>query len=256
MDVYFLEHKVIAYRFRAKTNESCVIFGSIGQGATPEAIGVVHKSLKDKFANHRVINPGEEKTDQERELASAIDAMGRNLKLIMTADLTAWDRAVVKMGLGLACLYFGEEYTRSQQADRLRAFLWENDPDKRDEMPLHGSAGLLSQRDHKQSQFFHGDKSTHAFYLAEVGNKIGFFAGFFGEYENFLEIDSVGTFCGRLPGALMRGAVWIIDPKKKETIGPISLEEAIHRRSEERRIAAEREFAQKNQSSNDFKEDA
>ncbi|WIG98355.1 HNH endonuclease [Myxococcus sp. SDU36] len=254
VEVYFLEHKVIAYRFRITSGESCVLFGSIGQQATPEAVDVVKKSLKDRFSNHRVINPGTEKTDQERDVIGAIEAMGRNLKLTMSADVTAWDRAVVKMGLGLSCLYFGEEFARSQQADHLRSFLWESDPNKRDEIPLHGSAGFLSQKESKLSRIFHEDKGVHTFCLMEIGSKIGFFAGFFGEFENYLEVDSVGTFCGRLPGALMRGAVWIVDPKKKETIGPVPLEELIQRRTEERHRTLERDFSQVNQSPKDLKE--
>ncbi|RUO93094.1 HNH endonuclease [Corallococcus sp. AB018] len=259
VEVYFLEHKVIAYRFRTKANESCVMFGSIGQEATPEAVDVVKKSLKDRFSNHKPIGPDAEQTDEEREVVKAIGAMGRNLKLTMSVDITAWDRAVVKMGLGLACLYFGEEFARSQQADRLRLFLWEEDPNKRDEIPLHGSAGFLSQSEQKLSRIFHEDKGIHTFCLVEIENKIGFFAGLFGDHENFLEIDALGTFCGRLPGTLMRGAVWLVDPKKKETTGPVSIEELLQQRSKERRLAAEkefeaeREFAQKDQASKDPK---
>lgn len=254
VDVYFLEHNVIARAFQTKNNQRCVMFGVIGQPPTPETQTVVMKAIKDRFSGHKIVDMGGEETDEEREIISSIHDLGQALNLNVSFDITAWDRAVVKMGLGLTCLYLGEDFARSQQADRLRSFLWEEDPDKRDEIPLHGSAGILSQRESKLSQIFHEDKGVHAFCLMELGNKIGFYTSLFGEHENFLEIDATGTFCGRLPGTLARGVVWIVDPNKKTTTDPIPVEELIRRRSEQRRLAAEKEFEQEIQMRKDRKE--
>ncbi len=215
VELYYLEHRIIAYRFRTQTNESCVMFGSIGQVATPEAEEVIQKSLKERFSGHRRTSLKRAESDEERALFLAIQTLGQESRIRASIDITAWDRAIVKMGLGLACLVLKEEYAQSPQADRLRSFLWENDPDKRSESLLHGSAGILAQDKYKTSHLILPSPNLHAFCLTDIGSGIAFTASLFGEYENTLEIDAAGTFCNRLPGTLMRGVGWIVDPQKK-----------------------------------------
>lgn len=53
-------------------------------------------------------------------------------------DTTCFDRAYVKMALGMAHWLFGEGYSRSVDADILRDFLWEEDSSRRARIPLHG----------------------------------------------------------------------------------------------------------------------
>jgi len=212
---------------------------------------VVKKPLKDRFSGHRVVDIENAKTDEEREVIRAIDALGQNLSMTISIDTTAWDREVVKMGLGLACLYLGEAFAKSTQADLLRSFLWEVDLEKRDAIALHGSAGILTQRERNLGPIFHANKSVHTFCLVDTGGKIAFYANIFGEHENFLGVDATGVFCDRLPGKLLRGVGWIVDPSKKETTGPVSVEDLVRRSSEERRLAVEEEFAKRGQAPTD-----
>lgn len=247
VELYYLEHKIIAYRFRTHAKESCVMFGSIGQATAPETEEVIRKSLKERFAGHRRTSLNRAESDEERSLILAIQTLGQESKIRASIDITAWDRAIVKMGLGLACLVLGEEYTKSPQADMLRSFLWEQDPDKRSESHLNGSAGILAQDKHKTSHLILPSPNLHAFCLTDIGSKIAFTTSLFGEYENILEIDATGAFCDRLPGTLMRGVGWIVDPQKKETTGPVPFEDLVRQRGEARRLAAEEEFALKHQ---------
>ncbi|MGE6761107.1 hypothetical protein ACQKGO_24020 [Corallococcus interemptor] len=227
------------------------MFGSIGREAPPEAVDVIKKSLKDRFSGHRVVSLGTAKTDEEREVISAINALQQEVHSKIDIDPTAWDRAVVKMGLGLACLYLGEEFAKSPHAARLRSFLWEEDPEKRDAISLHGSVGILAQDEIKLSPLLHTQERVHIFCLSEMGGKIAFLASLFGKYDNFLEIDGTGTFSECLPGTLLRGVGWIVDPGNKETTGPVPLEELMRQRIEAQRLASERDFALRSQSPKD-----
>lgn len=242
VDCYFLENKIIAYRFSTVRNEFCVMFRSIGEG-TPEAQNTVRKYLKGKFKKHRVVEVGTTRTDKERELVDAIDKIGQRVEQSASIDITAWHRAIVKMGLGLACLYFGERFIKSSQAARLRSFLWEKDPEKRDAIALRGSAGILAQDKVKLTPVIHTTKDVHTFCLIGTGDRVAFFASVFGEFENTLEIDPSGTFCANLPGTLLRGVAWIVDPKTKETSDPTPIDNLVQRRVQAQRLAAEEEFA-------------
>jgi hypothetical protein len=54
-------------------------------------------------------------------------------------DVTSFQRAFVKIALGLSHYLMEEQYTRGLDADLLRQFLWEDDSRRREKIPLRGS---------------------------------------------------------------------------------------------------------------------
>lgn len=196
----------------------------------PEIVDAVRKVIKQKFAGLPVVNDASPHTAYETELAAAVIAQGASIPLRNEISVVAWHREIVKMALGLSCQTLGDSYLRSGGADLLRAFLRENDPDKRARIPLRGHAGIGSNTEPRLTQFWHPGGDEHLLALISTGDRIGFAVNLFGKYENLVEVDATGSFHSLLPGTAFKGVCWVVDPEAKTTEGPKSLGELLKRR--------------------------
>jgi hypothetical protein len=131
------------------------------------------------------------------------------------------------MALGLACLQFGDEFVASADADRLRAFLRENDADKRAAMGLRGFVGVGDQMTPTLTALWHPGGDEHLFGLVEGGGAVAFVANLFGKFENLVEVTRDPRFLGRLAGGHLRGVCWIVDPDSKTTTPATPVEQLI-----------------------------
>lgn len=190
-----------------------------------EMVELVQKTIKKKFPGLPVVNDASTHTQYDLELANAVIATGGRLPLKFEVSLVAWHREIVKMALGLACLQLGTPYIGSPGATILRKFLHENDPNLRDNIQLHGHAGLSPHLTPSLTKFWHPGGDEHLFALISTGDKIAFVANLFGKYENLVEVDMTGAFHALLPGTSLKGVCWLVDPEAKATRGPLALEE-------------------------------
>lgn len=117
-------------------------------------------------------------------------------------SLSAIQRAMVKMALGLAHRQLGETYSRSADAKLLREFIWEDDWELRAHMPLPGNVRL--QPDEKGEFFAKPD--THVTALFSTGQTLTFLGVIFGQYQGVVQV------CANPVGSVSDGWVYVTDP--------------------------------------------
>jgi hypothetical protein len=227
--VYLLEGGAHIWVIEGKDSQRRLAIGI--DETKPEMVEAVRKVIKYKFAGLPVVNDASSHTPYEIELANAVIAQGASLPLRNEISVVAWHREIVKMALGLSCQTLGDAYLRSAGADLLRAFLHENDPEKREGVPLRGHAGLGPDAGPRLTQFWHPGGDEHLLALISTGDKIGFAVNLFGKYENLVEVEATGAFHDVLPGTAIKGVCWIVDPEVKTTEGPRPIESLLKRRT-------------------------
>jgi len=163
--------------------------------------------------NKKIAKRGGNSLDIETLLESAevksIPSPKMSVKL--TFDVTSFDRAFVKMALGLAHFVIGEKYSRCHEADLLREFLWEPDKDKRGSFPLHGQ--VWPNADPKLTNVFKY-KDFHVLALLNV-NPFGFYGLLFGQYCGHIQCsENSEYFAEEVP--LGDGWVFLIDPVSRK----------------------------------------
>jgi hypothetical protein len=197
------------------------------RGIRPPLTDILRSAIKSKFQGLTLIN-GPGGTDPYNDgLASDLIALGTPFPIRQAIDTTAWHREIVKMALGLACMTFGDAFTTSAAAEKLRTFLREDDAEQRATMGLHGFVGLGDAATPVLSKGWHPGGDEHLFALVESDGRIVFVANLFGRFENFVEISRESTLMGKLSGALMKGVCWLVDPETKTTSGPTPIEGVI-----------------------------
>jgi hypothetical protein len=136
---------------------------------------------------------------------------------------TAWHRELVKMALGLACQVFGDPFVTSMDADRLRAFLREDDVTKRAAMKIPGFVGVSEDSQPRLTANWHPGGDEHLFGLIVDGNAVVFLANLFGRFENGVQVTTEKVFVDALSGMSATGLGWVVDPDAKTTVGPNAL---------------------------------
>jgi hypothetical protein len=187
--------------------------------------------LDTRFPGIRVLNGRHPLTQYDHELLEAFTSLDESTRITFSIDVNTWHRAVVKMGLGLACQTLGPDFVASSAAATLRAYLREPDPARRDAMGLRGRGGPLASEP-VITKYIHPGGDEHLFVLSGTGPRLGFTANLFGRFENIVLLDDSGAFSARLPSFLQdyeRGVAWIVDPVKKRTEGPLPVTTVIER---------------------------
>lgn len=193
-----------------------------------ELVSIVQNAIKAKFAGLPVINAQPPGTDAYNDgLVQDLMALGNQYNLQNQVSIVAWDRELVKMALGLAALTFGESFVTSGAADRLRAFLHEQDADRRAALGLRGSVGIANDTTPKLTAAWHPGGDEHLFGLIETDARIALVANLFGRFENFVEVSDDVTLLGVLPGRHIKGVIWLVDPDAKTTTAATPLEDVI-----------------------------
>lgn len=209
---------------------------------SPIAIRNVKRIIKARFEGLRVINGSSPRRAYDDELVSALEALPPTWDLRFEIDTFAWHRAIVKMALGLASQTFGHDFVVSSAAARLRQYLWEQDPVRRNALDLHGRGGALVSKPTITS-VIHPGGDEHLFALVSTGSGLCLAANLFGRFENIVRIDEGEQFAERLPvdpAGVLRGVGWIVEPIRKVTTGPIPIGALIVASVDRERAAHER----------------
>ncbi len=124
-------------------------------------------------------------------------------------DDTSFQRAYVKMALGLSHFILGEAYTRSPDADLLRSFLWERDSRKRAEIPIRRDI-----RPAAQPGIVHvlGFRDWHLLGILNTG-PLSFIAMLFGKYYGCLELSDNVVTTPLTPGD---GVIFLVNPADRK----------------------------------------
>lgn len=195
----------------------------------PLALKNLKRIIKARFEGRRIINSAVPRRAHDDELVTALNALLPTWNLRFEIDTFSWERAIVKMALGLASQTFGDEFVVSAAATRLRHYLWEPDPARRNALNMRGRAGVLASKP-TITAVVHPGGSEHLFELVATASGLGFAANLFGRFENIVRIDGADHFAERLPAepaGVLRGVGWLVEPVCKLTTGPIPIDTLI-----------------------------
>lgn len=197
-------------------------------------VDAARRVLAERFAGIPVINGPGEWTDYELGLAQSVIDAGPAYSLTAEIDVTAWDRQIVKMALGLSAVILGEPYIRSESAEQLRSFVFEPSADVRAQMKLRGSTGIGELTSPPQATAaLHPGGDEHLFVLMRSGPDVAFVANLFGQYENIVRVAEAGPYSDSLPGELLVGVAWVVDAVAKTVRGPVPVETLVLEASED-----------------------
>lgn len=156
---------------------------------------------------------GEGDVDVEAAIAGALrsDINPRMVQAQASIRIDAFERAFAKIALATGHFVLGERYSRSPDAGRLRNFMWEQDPMKRNDVGLLGTiSSLPRQVEGMHRLFLHGQ--DHVLWVVAMGDILGFSAILFGNYEANILL-SKGTMFPELPH--LSGLVFVINPQSR-----------------------------------------
>jgi len=197
----------------------------------PDLVEHTRKVIKARFAGIPVANDASSVgKPYEEGIIEAIRSLGTRLPLKIELSIVAWHREFVKIALGLACKVLGAPFITSDDAQRLREFLFEDDYEKRAAMQLRGVVGVgTADVTPRLTSTWHPGGEEHLFALLAVPNELGlaFVGNLFGKYENTIQVSTGLRFNDLLPNGPLRGAAWIVDGGAKTTTGPLPLSQLL-----------------------------
>jgi hypothetical protein len=144
---------------------------------------------------------------------------GKEHKLKVEISLTAPDRFMCKVALGLGALFLGPDFSNSSSASTLRLGLWTRSAKERDKIKLGGhkfiSAGIEPL---KKILDFPG---CHVIGLVPLGKMLGLVLGIYGIEFHLVEVSTEPKHWSGSP----QGIYFIIAPGLRTCVGPRSLPE-------------------------------
>jgi hypothetical protein len=91
------------------TPDSVPRLGTVADQDTPKMRAEMAKVVRRRFAGYRVLPQNSGMSDYEQALLVDLDAARRDMSLPRPIGINTWNRALVKIELGLAALTFGPE---------------------------------------------------------------------------------------------------------------------------------------------------
>lgn len=145
-------------------------------------------------------------------------------------DPHAGERFLAKLALGFGSLYLDPSFRTSEDAERLRAYMWQKDPASREAMRIRGTTFW--------HHFFHGDQERinlnrllgwrpgHVILIQEFENlAVSLSVMLYGSQHATIVMSSTPAhWAGRIPGSSNpRALVFIVAPVFQRAIGPVPL---------------------------------
>jgi hypothetical protein len=189
---------------------------------TPEMRAEARRMVRRRFPSHRLLPMTSGMSGYEVALLADLQVAHRKqMDFSHFIGIDTWNRALVKIGLGLASLTIGPEYVLSEDAKTLRAYLWERDFAKRMQIPVRGRGGAVWNAEPEATKPFKIQQHEHLFMLNVAGPAIALVCRLFGKWEKLVRVASTNQFHDRLPEHT--GVAWIVDALAKRTRGPLAL---------------------------------
>jgi len=146
----------------------------------------------------------------------------RFLKLSLVIRLDTGTRMLAKLGLAVGYKLFGLEFLDSEYGNTLRLGVWERDPNKRKNYPVH-STGYLGQQPNADLKGILNWLGGWLLSLkVSAGKLILFMLTPTGRTMSVMVTDSP-IFLERLDESFIEGKVWLTIPGLSRSEGPISL---------------------------------
>jgi hypothetical protein len=127
------------------------------------------------------------------------------MEITASFDVTSFQRAFVKIALGLSHYVMEEQYTRGLDADLLRQFLWEDDSRRREKIPLRGSVWPACEAGRERVLAF---RDWHLLAILNTG-PLSFVGILFGKYCGNVKLSETLDTRTMASG---NGAVFLINP--------------------------------------------
>lgn len=159
--------------------------------------------------NRKLIRDGRAEVDLDAILkTSRVESVAHPSMVASDAfDTTSFHRPFVKMALGTAHFLFGEQYSRTRDADLLRRFLWTADAEERKRIQIGGQIWPTANSATVPLMRF-GD--WHVIAILNTG-PLAFFGLLFGQYHGCMKLsEDVGRFTATIPAG--DGIVFLVDP--------------------------------------------
>jgi hypothetical protein len=165
--------------------------------------------------NRKLAARGNGRIDRDAFVKSAkvVSDERPEMKIEESFSVSSFERPFIKMALGAAHFALGEDYTRTPDADRLRAALWEPDANVRAKLQLHGRV-WPNVEGPALSQFLklmrRGDH-----HVVVVANTAPLSVGIilFGEYLGMIKLsDDVRRYTPKIA----EGVAYVIDPRTRK----------------------------------------
>ncbi|MGE0824821.1 MAG: HNH endonuclease [Candidatus Binatia bacterium] len=201
---------------RDGVNRAILWLTSTSEEAKQRALRLVNQRLK----GHRVIaGPSDFQSEYDLELVKAIMSTSPwkiSTKMSLSAPLPVF----VKTALALSCYILGSQFVLSQEAKRLREFLWatvngEDPPELRGAMEM-GMGGSVADDPWRVGPV------RHSVALTFLNGWVLFHMTVFNLFKAIIKICPAEPYLDRIPSQEnLDGWVWLVDPVAKKIEGPL-----------------------------------
>jgi hypothetical protein len=135
-------------------------------------------------------------------------------------DLSAGDRFLAKIALGMGALFLNADFPQSPEADVLRRFLWTISADDRKVIPFRGQRFAPSSEDPVDLSIHGG----HVLVFKPVGSKLAMHVQIYKQRATVAVTTNPNHWANVIPA---EGMVFIVIPGLKRVVGPVGLGEYI-----------------------------
>ena len=194
--------------------------------------------VDQRLGGHRVIaSPSDFQSEYDLELVKAIKSTSP-WKIRTTMSLSAPLPVFVKTALALSCYTLGERFVLSQEAERLREFLWAT-VNGEDCPELRGTVGMIEVGSSVADDPWSVGPMRHSVAITFLNGRVVFHMAVFNLFKATIEICPAEPYLDRMPSQEnLDGWVWLVDPVAKKIEGPMRSLERIVEVLKERSLPA------------------
>lgn len=144
------------------------------------------------------------------DLRKKVDEISRNeLSVQFQMSVDYGDRFLAKLALGFGGLLLAPPFAQSEDANRLRGFLWERDSKKREQSTVRGSSFMGMPKDSVLEKYL-GWPPGHIIHIMAADSVLALIATFYGTQSGLIEIaKDPALWAGKIPD---EGIVYVIAP--------------------------------------------
>lgn len=161
--------------------------------------------------NRKLVARGKAPVDRDAFLKSAkiVSDDQPQMKVSDAFDVTSFERPFIKMALGAAHFALGEDYSRTKEASRLRAALWEPNANGRARLRLHGCVWPnVTGPGHEHMLKMIRRRDQHVVALSNAG-PLAAYVVLFGEFQGMIKLCEDSA---RYRQKIGEGVAYVLDP--------------------------------------------
>lgn len=135
----------------------------------------------------------------------------------LSLDILGEQRFMAKLGLSIGAALLNNNFIDSEDADLLRNFMREKDPEERKKIPIKGN-GILGGKWNLMEKILSW-KYGHTILLKEINGVLVFFIQYYGSLNTLIQIS---TDRSHWKGKIKKdGTIYVLIPEKQSFVGPL-----------------------------------